>query len=51
MPGCAVHISLLPKLCVKISILLASFMWVRSTRLTSVTFAEDKVRAHFSYSP
>ena len=33
------------KLCVKISILVHRRMWVRSfsTRLTSVTFAEDKV--------
>jgi len=38
-------ISQLPKLCVKISILRHRRMWVRpfSTRLTSVTFAEDKV--------
>ena len=38
-------ISQLPKLCVKISILMHRRMWVRffSTRLTSVTFAEDKV--------
>ena len=38
-------ISQLPKLCVKISILRYRRMWVRSfsTRLTSVTFAEDKV--------
>jgi len=38
-------ISQLPKLCVKISILRHRCMWVRSfsTRLTSVTFAEDKV--------
>jgi len=38
-------ISKLPKLCVKISILMHRRMWVRSfsTRLTSVTFAEDKV--------
>jgi len=47
-------ISQLPKSCVKISILMYSCrcMWVRSfsTRLTSVTFAEDK-GAHFSYSP
>ena len=37
--------SQLPKLCVKISILMHRCMWVRSfsTRLTSVTFAEDKV--------
>ena len=36
-------ISQLPKLCVKISILMHRRMWVRSfsTRLTSVTFAED----------
>jgi len=35
----------LPKLCVKISILMHRLMWVRSvsTRITSVTFAEDKV--------
>ena len=35
----------LPKLCVKIGILRHRHMWVRSfsTRLTSVTFAEDKV--------
>ena len=35
----------LPKLCMKISILMHRRMWVRSfsTRLTSVTFAEDKV--------
>ena len=40
-----VLISQLPKLCVKISILMHRLMWVRSftTRLTSVTFAEDKV--------
>ena len=39
------EISQLPKLCVKISILRHRRMWVRSvsTRLTSVTFAEDKV--------
>ena len=38
-------ISQLPKLCVKISILMHIRMSVRSfsTRLTSVTFAEDKV--------
>jgi len=38
-------ISQLPKFCVKISILMHRRMWVRSfsTRLTSVTFAEDKV--------
>ena len=38
-------ISQLPKLCVKISILMHRRMWVRSfsRRLTSVTFAEDKV--------
>ena len=38
-------ISQLPKLCVKISILMHRRMWVRSfsTRLTSLTFAEDKV--------
>ena len=38
-------ISQLPKLCVKISILRHRRMWVRSfsTRLTSVTFAKDKV--------
>ena len=38
-------ISQSPKLCVKISILRHRHMWVRSfsTRLTSVTFAEDKV--------
>ena len=38
-------ISQLPKLCMKISILVHRHMWVRSfsTRLTSVTFAEDKV--------
>ena len=38
-------ISQLPKLCVKISILMHRRMWGRSfsTRLTSVTFAEDKV--------
>ena len=38
-------ISQLPKLCVKISILRHRRMWVRSfsTRLMSVTFAEDKV--------
>ena len=38
-------ISQLPKLCVKISILRHRRMWVRSfsMRLTSVTFAEDKV--------
>ena len=38
-------ISQLPKLCVKISILMQRRMWVRSfsTRFTSVTFAEDKV--------
>ena len=40
-----VSINHLPKLCVKISILRHRGMWVRSfsTRLTSVTFAEDKV--------
>ena len=40
-----VMISQLPKLCVKISILRHRRMWVHffSTRLTSVTFAEDKV--------
>ena len=40
-----VTISQLPKLCVKISILMHRCMWVRSfsTRLTSVTFAGDKV--------
>ena len=39
------YIGELPKLCVKISILRQRRMWVRSfsTRLTSVTFAEDKV--------
>ena len=39
------HFNQLPKLCVKISILMHRRMWVRSfsTRLTSVTFAEDKV--------
>ena len=39
------YISQLPKLCVKISILRHRRMWVSSfsTRLTSVTFAEDKV--------
>ena len=38
-------ISQLPNLCMKISILMHRRMWVRSfsTRLTSVTFAEDKV--------
>ena len=38
-------VSQLPKLCVKISILRHRHMWVRSfsTRLMSVTFAEDKV--------
>jgi len=38
-------ISQLPKLCVKISILMHRRMWVHSfsTRLTSVTFTEDKV--------
>ena len=38
-------ISQLPKLCVKISISMHIRMWVRSfsTRLTSVTLAEDKV--------
>jgi len=38
-------ISQLPKLCVKISILMHRRMWVHSfsTRLTSMTFAEDKV--------
>jgi len=38
-------ISQLPELCVKISILRHRRMWMRSfsTRLTSVTFAEDKV--------
>ena len=38
-------ISQLPNLCAKISILMHRRMWVRSfsTRLTSVTFAEDKV--------
>ena len=37
--------SQMPKLCVKISIFRHRRMWVRSfsTRLTSVTFAEDKV--------
>jgi len=42
---CLLPISQLPKLCVKISILRHRRMWVRSfsTRLTSVTFAEDKV--------
>ena len=41
----SVTMSQLPKLCVKISILRHRHMWVRSfsTRLTSVTFAEDKV--------
>ena len=40
-----ITISQLPKLCVKVSILMHRRMWVRSfsTRLTSVTFAEDKV--------
>jgi len=40
-----VVISQLPKLCMKISILRHRLMWVRSfsTRLTSVTFAEDEV--------
>ena len=40
-----VTISQLPKLCEKISILRHRRMWVRSfsTRLTSVTFAEEKV--------
>ena len=49
--GCS-PMSQLPKLCVKISILRHRRMWVRSfsTRLTSVTFAEDKVFI-FSYSP
>ena len=44
MHACA-SISQLPKLCVKISILMYRRMWVHSfsTRLTSVTFAEDKV--------
>ena len=38
-------ISQLPKLCVKISILMHRRTWVRSfsTRLTFVKFAEDKV--------
>ena len=46
---CCVHLSFtisqLPKLCVKISILMHRRMWVRSfsSRLTSVTFAEDKM--------
>ena len=42
---CQSVISQLPKLCVKISILMHRRTWVRSfsTRLTSVTFAEDKV--------
>ena len=42
---CCDVISQLPKLCVKISILRHRRVWVRSfsTRLTSVTFAEDKV--------
>ena len=42
---CDSIISQLPKLCVRISILMHRRMWVRSfsTRLTSVTFAEDKV--------
>ena len=50
--GVSEAISQLPKLCVKISILMHRRMWVRSfsTRLTSVTFAEDKVLI-FSYSP
>ena len=41
----AILISQLPKLCVKISILRHRRMWVHSfsMRLTSVTFAEDKV--------
>ena len=41
----AIHINQLPKLCVKISILMHRRMWVRSlsTRLASVTFAEDKM--------
>ena len=41
----ATVMSQLPKLCVKISRLRHRRMWVRSfsTRLTSVTFAEDKV--------
>ena len=41
-----IHMAIqLPILCVKISILRHRRMWVRSfsTRLTSVTFAEDKV--------
>ena len=39
------RISQLPKLCVKISILMHRHKWVHSfsTRLTSVTFAEEKV--------
>jgi len=43
--GLSLTISQLPKLCVKITILMHRRMWVRffSTRLTSVTFAEDKV--------
>jgi len=43
--GTLLFISQLPKLCVKISILMHRRMWVHSfsTRLTSVTFAEDKV--------
>jgi len=45
MPLGVFSISQLPKLCVKISILRHRRMWVGSfsTRLTSVTFAEDKV--------
>jgi len=44
-PSIIIIISQLPKLCVKISILRHRRRWVRSfsTRLTSVTFAEDKV--------
>ena len=40
-----IEISQLPKLCAQISMLMHRRMWVRSfsTRLTSVTFAEDKV--------
>ena len=39
------NISQLPKLCVKITMLRHRRMWVRSfsTRLTSMTFAKDKV--------
>ena len=44
-PDTVPPIGQLPTLCMKISILRHRRMWVRSfsTRLTSVTFAEDKV--------